>query len=247
METVYEGKTQLEKLAIYTALFGRHEPLYDPLGHLDETYRFDGKGIDRFYFTDLDMSNKRISYPIIKKNLDDLVPRLRIRKTMILIPPEIFDNYEYSIFVGCRVKLAVDPYAFFDYLKPDSDILLLEHNQRDCVYDEGRACVSMGKAKESIMSEQLDFYKEMGYPSNNGLYTTLFILRKHTKEIKKLMNVWWSQLEAFSHRDQVSLPYAIHVCKFNVSTYPKKLNPDLFLQGVVLAPNAASLIQWNWT
>jgi len=59
------------------------------------------------------------------------------------------------------------------------------------------------------------------------------------------MNVWWNQLEAFSHRDQVSLPYAIKVCGFNVSLYPKERNPDLFLQGLFLTPNTASVVQWT--
>jgi len=101
VETIFGGSTQLKKLAIYTALFGRHEELYDPFGHLDGMYHFNGNDdIDRFYFTDLDMSGKGISYPIIKKNLDYLPSPRRIRKVMILIPPEIFDNYEYSLFVG---------------------------------------------------------------------------------------------------------------------------------------------------
>ena len=234
-----------KKLAIYTALFGRFESLYDPLGHLDGTHGFGNNGIGRYYFTDLDMEDKRISYPVIQKRIDHLPPVRRQRRTKILIPEEIFDNYEYSIWVDSRPKLAVDPYSLLDYLEPDSDILLMKHSDRDCVYDEGRVCVKHGKDVEPTVSRQLDYYRTMGYPSHNGLYASTIILRRHTKKLKKLMGVWWSQIEAFSHRDQISLPYAVKVCDFNVSLYPDELKPDLFLQGLVLTPNEASVIQWS--
>jgi hypothetical protein len=231
-----------KKLAIYTALFGKFEPLYDPLGHLDGTY-YDS--IDRFYFTDLDMSDKRISYPIIPKHIDHLPSVRRQRRTKILIPEEIYDNYEFSIWVDSRPKLAADPYSLIDYMEPDSDMMLMRHNDRDCVYDEGRVCVDNGKAIEKEVSNQLDFYRDIGYPPHNGLWATNMMLRRHTGTLLKLMRIWWSQIEAFSHRDQISLPYAARVAKAKISSYPDELRGDLFLQGLVLTPSEASVIQWS--
>lgn len=235
----------MKKLAIYTALFGRFEPLYDPLGHLDGTYGFGDNGIGRYYFTDLDMSDKRISYPIIQKRIDHLSPVRRQRRTKILIPEEIYDNYEFSIWVDSRPKLAVNPYSLIDYMEPDSDMMLMRHANRDCVYDEGRVCVDNGKATEKVVSNQLDFYRDMDYPTHNGLWATNMMLRRHTGKLCKLMRIWWNQIEAFSHRDQISLPYVAKIVGAKISSYPDELKPDLFLQGLVLTPSEASVIQWS--
>jgi len=216
-----------KKLAIYTALFGEFDDLYDPFGHLDGTYHFKyGSGVDRFYFTDLDMNGK-ISYPVIKKNLDYLSFVKRQRKTKICIPDEIFDNYEYSIWADTRGKLAANPYFFLDFL--ETDFLLMSHGSRRCVYDEGKVCVMNSKAKESVISKQLDYYRSQEYPTQNGLYYTGFMVRKHTKELKKLMNSWWGEVRKFSHRDQVSLPYVIWKHKFNFTPCPEALKPKLFI------------------
>jgi hypothetical protein len=235
-----------KKIAAYTALFGRYEPLYDSLGHLDETYRFSGEdGVDRFYFTDMDMTNKRISYPIIKKNLDDLPPVKRQRMIKITIPDEIFDNYEYSIWVDSRPKLAVDPHFFMSHLKDETDALFLSHGTRDCVYEEGRTCIEHRRDARDVILRQLDYYKTQGYPARNGLYATNLLARKHTKKTRRLMDSWWNQVETFSCRDQISLPYVLWKCDFDVSVYPDKLRKDLFLDGLYLMPNQERTVQWS--
>ena len=216
----------LKKLAIYTALFGEFDTLYDPLGHLDGMYHFNGHGIDRFYFTDLDM-NGRISYAVVKKNLDYLSFVKRQRKVKIIIPDEIFDNYEYSMWVDCRPKLVIDPYFFLDYL--DTDFLIMGHSCRRCLYDEGKVCVMNSKARESVISKQLDYYRGKEYPTQNGLYYTGFMVRKHTKELKELMNSWWGEVRKFSHRDQVSLPYVLWKHKFDITLFPENLKPKLYM------------------
>ena len=217
----------MKKLAIYTALFGKFDHLYDPLGHRDGMYQFDGKnGIDRFYFTDLDMDGK-ISYTVIKKNLDYLSFVKRERKVKILIPDEVFDNYEYSMWVDSRPKLDIDPYFFLDFL--DTDFLIMEHGSRRCAYDEARACVMNSKAKESVISKQLDYYRSQEYPTQNGLYYTGFMVRKHTKELKELMNSWWGEVKKFSHRDQVSLPYVIWKHEFDITLFPEEFKQKLYM------------------
>lgn len=216
----------LKKLALYTALFGEFDELYDPYGHRDGMHHFDGDGIDRFYFTDLDMNGK-ICYTVIKKNMDYLSFVKRQRKVKILIPDEVFDNYEYSMWVDSRPKLSIDPYFFLDFL--DTDFLIKTHGSRRCVYDEGKVCIMNSKARESVVSKQLDYYRSQEYPTQNGLYYTGFMVRKHTKELKELMNSWWREVRKFSHRDQVSLPYVIWKHKFDITLFPEDFAQDLFM------------------
>jgi len=103
------------------------------------------------------------------------------------------------------------------------------HGSRRCAYDEGKACIVTFKAKESVISKQLDFYKSQGYPTQNGLYYTGFLVRRHTKEMKRLMNSWWREVKKFSHRDQVSLPYVLWEHKFGITLFPEHLRQEVYI------------------
>jgi len=208
-----------KKLALYTGLFGRHEPEYDPYGHLDNTYNFSsGNGIDRFYFTDLDMEGK-IPYTVIKKELGHLSFVKRQRKIKIKIPDEIFDNYEYSLWLDCRPLLAIDPYVLLRLA--DTDFLIRSHDYRRCAYDEGKICVMQNRVSKLAVDRQLEHYRSQGFPTQNGLYHTGFMIRKHTKKLKELMNSWWAEVREYSHRDQISLPYVLWKHKFDVTVFPR--------------------------
>lgn len=218
-----------KKLALYTALFGRFEPEHDPFGHLNYTRYGD---IDRFYFTDLNMDGK-IPYTVIKKDLDYLPGVKRQRKVKIKIPSEIFDNYEYSMWVDCRPLLAIDPYRLLSLA--DADLLIRSHDYRRCAYDEGKICVMQNRVSKSAVDRQLEHYRSQEFPPQNGLYHTGFMIRKHTKKLKKLMDAWWAEVRKFSHRDQISLPYVLWKQKFDVTVFPRDFSETYQMRVAYLA------------
>ena len=61
--------------------------------------------------------------------------------------------------------------------------------------------------------KQLDFYGNEGLPQNEPVSATGIIIRDEVihcdfSDIHKFNNIWWEQIEKYSHRDQISLPYA---------------------------------------
>ena len=53
---------------------------------------------------------------------------------------------------------------------------------------------------------QMKFYRDLGFPAQNGLATNAFILRRHHERgLPKIMEAWFQQVLLWSRRDQLSL------------------------------------------
>jgi len=202
----------MKKFVLYTAVFGK-------MGNF-RTHELSIPNVDRFCFTDLDIKSR--FYQIKKMNLEPLSSIMSQRWVKICIPDEIFDNYEYSVYVDLKHPIKIDFNYLVSCLDSQSDFAtrLHRYKRRICIYNEGKVCIEKGKGNEADILKQLDFYRSEGYPIDNGLYATFIIFRRHTKRTKELSRLWWEQLERYSHRDQISLPYVawkhgmkISVCK----------------------------------
>jgi len=189
----------MKKFVLYTAVFGQTSNFRIP--------RLSIPDIDRFCYTDLNIKDD--FYQVRKMNLDHLVAVRRQRFVKICIPDEIFDNYEYSVYVDRKHPIKVDFEYLVSCLRPQSDFATRLHlyKKRNCIYDEGKVCIEKGKGERADILKQLDFYRSEGYPAQNGLYATFILFRRHTKELKEFSKLWWEQIEKYSHRDQISLPY----------------------------------------
>jgi len=188
----------MKKFVLYTALFGK-------MGRGVHTPKISISDVDRFCFTDLDIEND--FYQIEKMSLDPLVAVRRQRFVKICIPDEIFDNYEYSVYVDCKRNSVIDFEWLLSFMEPGSDFVTRQHKTRDCVYEEGRACIEKRKDNETIILKQLDFYRRENYPTHNGLHYSYILLRRHTERLKVFSCLWWDQVRRYSYRDQISLPY----------------------------------------
>lgn len=199
----------MKKFILYTAVFGKMARFRIPELSISD--------VDKFCYTDLDIKSN--FYRIKKLNLNHLIPVRRNRLVKICIPDEIFDNYEYSFYLDCNHPTAID----FDWLqscfKPGSDFLVTRHQKRNCIYDEGIACIMKGKDSKEAITEQLDIYKKEGYPRNNGLYAAYWLFRHHTKRLKEFSKLWWEQVEKYSHRDQISLPYVARKYNMKITSH----------------------------
>lgn len=219
----------MKKFVLYTARFGTPGRFNFPKISISD--------VDKFCFTDLDVelgchqripvrSNQYVKndfYEIKKMSLDYLLPIRRQRFVKICIPDEIFDNYEYSVYVDCKRPLAVDFEWLLGYLEPQSDFMTrLHRRKRDCIYGEGIICIERRLDSHTNISKQLDFYNSEGYPAHNGLYWTTILFRRHTKRLKRLSKLWWEQLEKYSYRDQISLPYVAWKHNMKISICPRR-------------------------
>ena len=216
----------MKKLVLYTGIFGKPGRFNFP--------KVSDLSVHRFCYTDLDVEEgcnqmipvrngqfiKNDFYQIRKINLDHLDPVRRNRLIKIMIPDELFYNYEYSLYSDCKRPFTFDLKHMLRRLERGSDLLIRKHrSKRDCAYDEGIYCIGIRKDTKKNIIRQLRFYERENFPRHLGLYDASWILRRHTKDMRECMKFWWQQVKEYSFRDQVSLPYMIWKRGMKVSIY----------------------------
>jgi O-antigen biosynthesis protein len=99
------------------------------------------------------------------------------------------------------------PAPLLSLVTQDKPLAFFRHTQRACLYAEADACRELKKPGLSGLDAQLAAYRDAGMPENFGLWeTTAFVCHPAAYG---LLAAWWSQVDQYSSRDQVSLPYVI--------------------------------------
>jgi len=198
----------MKKFVIYTAVFGKASRFRMPkISHRD---------VEKICFTDLDLEDN--FYQKRTMNLTPLISVRAQRFVKICIPDEIFNNYEYSFYLDYKHPTTINFNWLMSHIAYGTDFLAPQHKERDCIYDEAVKCIKKGKGNRGTILKQMDFYQKENYPVDNGLYATYWLFRRHTKKLKELSKLWWKQLEKYSFRDQISLPYVIRKHGIKISS-----------------------------
>lgn len=192
-----------EKVIIYTINIGGYESIKEPLV-TDPT-------VEYFLFTDneaLTSENWTIIY--IKDKLDD--PRRTSRLPKILAHKYLPDH-DISVYIDSSIEIKVQNVRkMIKECMDGRDIALYQHYKRDCVYDEINFVMN---SKDRVISNQdlckkaIKKYESINYPKNNGLFENAFIFRRNTSEIKKLNELWLTEYQAGTERDQFVFMYAL--------------------------------------
>lgn len=131
----------------------------------------------------------------------DPVRNSRIHRALI----HQFIDADYSLWIDGNIALKVPMEQLIEEWMGDYDMAVFGHPSRDCLYDEGEAC--MHRDDRRIIEEELRRYRKEGYKEHQGLAEVGVMLRKHSKKMEAFNNAWWSQICRYSQRDQISFPY----------------------------------------
>lgn len=188
----------MKKYVVYTVNFGK----YDFLQKCPEN----SEEIDYICFTDdrnLYSKNWQIRYIDVDSEKNDINRRYKFFPNLYL------PQYEYSIYVDGNIAIKKDLINLFIKYKNLSNIAVLDHKYRKCLYEEAYVCIAAGKGVKEKIQETIFRYKSRGYPDQNGLYEMGVIFRKTmSPEIIALMTTWWEEFSIGAGRDQISFPYA---------------------------------------
>ena len=126
----------------------------------------------------------------------------------IKIRSDLYMDYDICLYLDAKFTIKQNLNMFVeDNLK--TDLALMRHNKRNCVYDEGEFCIRIGKDKKEIIENQLNIYEAVNFPKNFGLYAPGIMIKRNTNEVNKFMELWYDQVERYSYRDQLSFPYVL--------------------------------------
>lgn len=114
-----------------------------------------------------------------------------------------------------------DPVAQFD------------HPDRDCIYDEACASVTILRYAAEPVLAQAEHYRRRGHPEHWGLWAATVIARHHTPQVMRLGTWWTREVRRWSYQDQISQPYVLRQLGLRPSVLPGyyRTNPWLYVSG----------------
>jgi len=176
------------KTAIIKGLFGSYDFWADP--------RIVEPSADYHVFTDQKIKSKVYE-------VHQLAHKPKLERRVKILPWEYLPGYDRYIWVDANIH----PKQPMKQL-PDADIICLEHPDRNCVYDEYKACLRLNKDNPHVMAEQINKYREQGFPENAGMVQTGLLVRKPNDVTVEHAELWYKEVETHSRRDQLSFHYA---------------------------------------
>ncbi len=166
---------------------------------------------DFYIFTD-DSTVKVAGWKTIYLN-PSIYPELSssdINRQLKIFTPKECLVYDQSLYLDGHVMMNRDPSFLFDKYLAINDIAMPPHPFRKCFSEEAEYCVAYGIANKELVLEQINKYKNLGFPRDFGLTENGIILRNHSCEaIRHLMDEWWHEYKTGPKRDQLSLPFLL--------------------------------------
>lgn len=192
-------------VTVYTAIFGAYDTL-KPVEWSDTRF---------VCFTDQDIEIDGWNIERVARQFND--PQREARMYKILSHQWI--DARYSIWQDGSGKLGISPSEIIELLG-DRDIAVFAHPSRKCIYDEAQVVIATGKAVPAAVHSQIYKYLDSDYPRGNGLVATGLVVRRHTPEMVRLNNAWWSEVMRHTNRDQLSFNYVAWLLEMEYGIIP---------------------------
>lgn len=186
----------MNKTAIYTVLLNDYDEL-KPIRN--------EKGFDYFVFTDDKDLMVAGWQPILIEKGD-----VKKQREIKILAHKYLPDYKTTVYIDANMMVKRGIARFLQGFK--GGILITKHPLRNCVYDEAEACIKLGKAPEKDIKKQIARYRKMKFPDNYGMWSTGFLVRENRKDINEFCEAWNKELQSQTHRDQLSIGYALRKC-----------------------------------
>lgn len=215
--TKYRNATDIHKprIVIFTAIVSGYDALMPP-EKLDNRF-------DYVVFTDQPIKNYGI-YKVkpIPFFSEDPTRSARFVKTH---PHILLSEYDLAIWIDANIMISGDIYplinSFKDSRKP---VGAIPHPIRKSMYEEAEACIKSQKGDEDLVLEQIKHYRNMGFKKNELIESNFMIFNLRSKMSIKFLAMWWSEIDKFSRRDQISINFSLH--KTNTDWYSLTKRPN---------------------
>lgn len=174
----------------YTALFGNYEELKEP--------KVVSAGWKYICFTDQPVNSQTWQ---VKKVKDVEIFGAQVMARYYKIMEWI--DWEQSIWVDASFIIDTDLNKWWDTFF-QKGFAAPKHPLRNCVYNEALDCIISKRGNKELIQEQMNEYKKLNIPANNGVIQSGILMRENTPEVIQLCESWWQEVSSHSTRDQIA-------------------------------------------
>lgn len=196
------------KIAAYSAITGGYENYVKPLV-IDPD-------IDYYLFTDTPEKFDPDWATVIHIPYVNHKP-VRTARYAKTHPHFWFPEYDYAVWMDANVLPTTSIHPFIEKLHNSPfHAAFIEHPLRYNCMEEGQELIKFGLDDQSLIEEQLTRYGRIPEIFAQALIeTNFFICRPKLAITKDFMTLWWKELNNYSHRDQLSIGYALLKSRVN--------------------------------
>lgn len=213
------------KTAVYTCIVGEYDDLQEPLSISP----------DCEYYV---ISDKKPEKETVFKymNIRDIIPayvadNTRKNRYCKINAHQIFPKHRYSIYFDGNIQLQSSIIELIKELPP-TGLIAFCPNRWKSIYREMMSVMQNGRDDREVVLRQAEHYWLEGMPEDFGSVMCGILIREHNNPVcKKLMQEWWEQLEMFSKRDQISLPYILWKNGYTISDVGVVVDEFCFWEG----------------
>lgn len=199
------------KIVVFTALTGGYDK---PVRH-----EYLDPEIDYIIFSDEPVHNSGFWQV---RPLDFWHPdKVRMARRIKTNPHVYLEGYDIAVWIDANVIIRQDIKKYIQKLSSQTNAPLagIPHPLRSCTYQEAQIIVESNRDIGSRVTRQMRAYDTLGFPKNAGLIESNFlVVNLRHPAINSVMSDWWSQINKYSHRDQLSLNFVLW--KHNVNWIP---------------------------
>jgi hypothetical protein len=196
---------------IYTAIFGNYDKLWEP--------KVVTEGWEYVCYTDQNFESNVWQIINIDPPHKDLTKASKFIK--IMKNPE--EGSDLFVWVDGSIEIRKDIDEFISKI-PECELAMQVHPFNSSLQEELEACIRMNKDDVKIMREQVNNYTLISpyqFTQNN------IIVKR--KGIQNAMRKWWTQVDEYSKRDQLSFIWSMQQCNQNYCTFSNSLEDEYFL------------------
>lgn len=211
----------MERLGIYTAIFGGYDTLKD-----QPVIPF----ADYHCFTD-DPTIESDLWTVHRVQARYDHPRMAA-KYFKLLPHKVMPDYPKTLWIDAGITLRRARRFARMALRTldDHGIALFAHPDRPDVFAEAEFSRVMLKYRDLPVVEQVAHYRARGLPDGVGLYAGGILVRdSRQRRIRRLGRAWLRENEKWTYQDQLSLPYVLWRLRIEPAIIPFNLWENPFL------------------
>lgn len=192
-----------KQIAVYTCVVNDYDEVEEPLSISPEC--------DYYIISDKKPEKESVFQYI---DINDCVPEsitdaTRQNRYCKINAHKIFPQYRYSIYADGSIRTKKNIVEKINDL-PVTRIITRSRKNWDNVYYEIFRRIVTERDNIELFMKQAEAYWLQGMPESFASLECAVLIREHNHPLcKKLMEDWWEQIEQFSRRDQVSLPYVL--------------------------------------
>lgn len=190
-------------LFVFTALYGEHEDVLLPPKVYNPHVRY-------VVFSDR-VQNVPVWETVVTP-VDQSTPRRQARWIKTVGYRDYFPDHGFSLWVDAGMLILCDPVKVGkEIFRDGAEIAAMRHPDRDNIRSEAkevkRLCPDVDLDKLQL---QVTRYTKRVLKDQSELTTTGFLSRRHSERVCQRFNpMWWSEIDRYTERDQMSVDYAI--------------------------------------